>query len=129
MYDDYGNYGDHMEIVFVADPDNVIFLEELERTFQVYYNLGQHTEEERQKLVEQGFYEYLPVDLKPILINLMLGLFRRCNLSQLEMIEHLTLVNSYNLVGDLRGKYQQQVMNMDKELEKRIRELKKGMEC
>ncbi len=130
MYDDYGDYGEHREITFVATPENVKFLEELEETFKVYYNLSQHTPEERQSLVERGMKEYRPVDLQPTLIDLMLGLFRRCNLSQLEIIEHLTLVNSFNLVGYLRGDYEQQYMRMNRKINKRIRKLENSsMEC
>jgi hypothetical protein len=130
MYDDYGDYGEHEVIPFVADPENVKFLEELENTFKVYYNLAHHTSEERERMVERGMKEYKAVDLRPTLINLMLGLFRRCNLSQLEIIEYLTLVNSFNLVGYLRGDYEQQYMRMNRKINKRIRKLvKQSMEC
>jgi hypothetical protein len=123
-------YKHYKEINFIADPDNVKFLEELDETFKVYYNLARYTGEERKKLVERGMREYQPVDLRPTLINLMISLFRQCGLSQLEVIKHLTLVNSFNLVGYLRGEYEQEYTNMNKKINEKIIKLENSsMEC
>lgn len=106
-------------VQYNADMETIQFMDNLEESLKEYWYLkGYHDEE-----IEQ-------IDFRSNIHNILIGLFRRCNLSPTELVEYVTLSTSYEATGQLNGEYNKKFEEKQEKINKKIRNLlSDGMEC
>ena len=99
-------------IVYNGDIETITFIDRLEESLFQYFQLQGYNPEQIQQ-----------VDFRSNIHNSIIGLFRRCNLSPKELVEHLTFTTSLEATGELHGEYQQQWNETNLKLNNRITKL------